>query len=179
MESHQGAKVDNNIELLLKRRSVRQFTGELISKEIVKELLEAAMAAPSARNLNPWHFTVFNGDFCQEVVPALSNGKVLVNANNGILVCTDVENACGGELSYAIQDCSAAIQNILLAASMKGLGTCWMGVHPRTQRVEKCIELFSLPKTLTPIAVISIGVPKVTAEPRTRYSEEKVEWLTD
>lgn len=164
------------IEEIFARRSVRQFTGELISKEDIRELLTAGMAAPSARCCDPWHFTVFNGDFCEKVVPALSNGGVLVHANNGILVCADVENACGGQLSYAIQDCSAAVENILIAASMKNLGACWMGVHPIPERIEACREIFALPDHLTPIAIISLGVPAETPEPRSRYSEDRVEW---
>lgn len=165
-----------SIESIFSRRSIRQFTGEIVSKEDIRELLEAAMAAPSARCCDPWHFTVFNGEFCQRVVPALSNGSVLVHANNGILVCADVRNACGEELSYAIQDCSAAIENILLAASMKNLGTCWMGVHPIPERISECKKIFDLPSHLTPIAIISLGVPAESHEARTRYSEEKVNW---
>lgn len=167
-----------SIQELFSRRSVRQFTGEIIPKNVMQELLEAAMAAPSARCCDPWHFIVFNGEFCGEVVPALSNGQVLVNANNGILICADVENACGGELSYAIQDCSAAIENILIATSMKELGSCWMGVHPRLERIEACRNIFNLPEKLTPISVIAIGVPMENPESRTRYDDSKIEWRT-
>ncbi len=165
-----------SLEEIFSRRSVRQFTGELVSKKDIRDLLEAAMAAPSARCCDPWHFTVFNGEFCSKVVPALSNGSVLVHANNGILVCADVRNACGEELSYAIQDCSAAIENLLLAASMKNLGTCWMGVHPIPERIAAAKKIFDLPKHLTPIAIISLGVPNEEPEARSRYDEDKVDW---
>lgn len=169
--------MDSILTAIFKRRSIRQFTGEIVPRETVTELLEAAMAAPSARCCDPWHFTPFSGSFCEKVVPALSNGQVLLNAQNGILVCADVEHACGSELSYAIQDCSAAVQNFLLAASMKGLGSCWMGVHPRPERIAACREIFNLPEHLTPIAVISFGFPTENPEPRTRYDESKVNWL--
>lgn len=162
---------------LFERRSVRRYTSEIVTKESMKELLEVGMAAPSARCQDPWHFICFHGDFCREVVPALSNGQVLVSANNGILVCADMDRVYDGELSFALQDCSAAIENILLAASIKGLGTCWMGVHPRIERVEGMQRIFNLPKHLLPIAVIALGVPAEKHEPRTRYDESKVEWL--
>lgn len=165
-----------SIQEILHRRSIRKFTGEIIPQKTVQELLQIAMSAPSARCCDPWHFTVFNGEFCREVVPALSNGQVLVNANNGILVCADVKSACAGELSYAIQDCSASIQNFILGVSMKGLGSCWMGVHPIPERVECCKKIFDLPEHLTPIAIISFGVPLEKLEARTRYCENKVNW---
>lgn len=162
---------------LFKRRSVRHFTSERIPNETIKELLEVAMAAPSARCMDPWHFTCFGGDFCQEVVPALSNGQVLVSANNGILVCADMDRVYDKELSFALQDCSAAIENTLLAASMKGLGTCWMGIHPRVERIEAARDIFNLPEHLLPVSIIALGVPAEEHEARTRYDESKVFWM--
>lgn len=162
---------------LFKRRSVRKFSSAILDKEIVKELLEAAMAAPSARCMDPWHFTCFNGDFCQDVVPALSNGQVLVSANNGVLICADMDRVYDGELSFALQDCSAAIENFLIATSMKGLGACWMGVHPREERIEAMKKIFKLPDHLLPVAVIAFGESTEHHENRTRYDEEKVVWL--
>lgn len=169
--------MNNLFQPLFKRRSVRRFTSEILSRETIKELLEVGMAAPSARCQDPWHFTCFNGDFCKTVVPALSNGQVLVSANNGILVCADMEKVYDGELSFALQDCSAAIENILLAASMNGLGTCWMGVHPRVERIEGMKKIFSLSDNLLPISLIAVGVPAEEHNARTRYDESKVVWL--
>lgn len=162
---------------IFSRRSIRIFSGNVVAKDKVKDLLEAAMAAPSAQCRDPWHFKVFNGEFCKEVAKGLSNGKVLINANNGILVCADVGSAAHAELSYAIQDCSAAMENLLLAASIIGLGACWMGVHPINDRVEKLTEVFNLPNNLTPISVIAFGEPTQEFDSRTRYNESKVEWL--
>lgn len=167
----------SQLDSLKKRRSIRHYTSEIIETEVTKKLLEAAMAAPSARCQDPWHFTCFSGEFCKKVVPALSNGQVLVSANNGVLVCADMNRAYDQQLSFALQDCSAAIENFLLAASMVGLGTCWMGVHPREERISGMREIFNLPQHLMPISVISYGVPAEQHEPRTRYDEEKVVWL--
>jgi nitroreductase len=94
----------------------------------------------------------------------------------GIFVEGDLSLAHSGELSYLIQDCSAAIENLLLAATALGLGACWLGVHPRPDRIILLSTLFKLPQNRIPIAVIAIGHPDEHPTPRTRYRETAVEW---
>ncbi len=153
------------------RRSVRKYTDEDIADGSIQDLLEAAMAAPSAVAKDPWHFIVVrNSEKRNRMADALPNGQMLRQAPVGILVCGDIQKANAGELSYMLQDCSAAIENLLLAASMLGLGGCWLGVHPRQDRITAMASIFKLPDTMIPVSAIALGHPAEQPEPRTRFN---------
>lgn len=157
------------------RRSIRRFTGQSVEDAAIDDLLGAAMAAPSAVARDPWHFVVVrDAGMRNRMADALPNGQMLRHAPVGILVCGDLARAHGGELSYLLQDCSAAVENFLLAASMLGLGACWLGVHPRPERIATMRDLFRLPDPILPVAVIAVGVPAEEKEPRTRFRAEAV-----
>ena len=163
------------LELLFARRSVRRYTGAAVSDGQIRDLLEAAMAAPSAAGKDPWHFIVVRDPARLEKIAAgLPNGRFLPQAGLGIVVCGDLRRAHAGELSYMIQDAAAAIENLLLAASALGLGACWLGVHPRTDRVKHLADLFRLPPDLVPISVVAVGHPAEQPPPRTRFRAEAV-----
>ena len=165
------------LDFIYSRRSIRKYTDCEIPDETVKELLKAGMAAPSAVAKDPWEFIVVkNAETRAKIAEALPNGGMLCEAPLGIIVCGDIEKAHGNLLSYMLQDCSAAIENILLAANALGLGACWLGVHPREERIEHIQKLFSLPENIIPIGGIAIGYPAEKQEPRTRYDESKVHW---
>jgi nitroreductase len=169
----------NPAEVIFKRRSIRKFTGEPVSDETVKSILEAAMAAPSACAKDPWHFIVIREkEILKRVAEGLPNGQFLPSAAVGLIVCGDINKAHGNELSYMLQDCSAAIENTLLAVDMLGLGACWLGVHPRTDRIQHLKTLFGLPQNIIPISVIAIGCPAESRPPRTRFNPELVHYET-
>ena len=93
------------------------------------------MAAPSAMGRNPWHFVVLGSrQAIDRLAGCLPNGKMLSGAAAALLVCGDINQAHDRELSFLLQDTSAAIENVLLAAGMLGLGACWLGIHPRQER---------------------------------------------
>lgn len=166
-----------NIKLdpIFKRRSIRKFTDQEVSDVDVNDILEAAMAAPSACCMDPWEFIIIrSSDLRKKVADFLPNGKMLNDSPVGIIVCGDIDKAHSNELSFMLQDCSAAIENILLAANLIGLGTCWLGVHPREDRIEDLSKLFSLPSNIIPISVIALGHPKENVAPRTRFSSTAV-----
>ena len=157
------------------RRSIRAYEDQPVPERTVRDLLEAAMAAPSAVAKDPWDFiTITDSEMLKKVAEGLPNGKMLGEAPLGIMVCGSLERAHDNELSYMLQDCSAAIENILLAASMLGLGACWLGVHPREDRVNHIRSLLDVPEQVTPLAAITVGRPAETKEPRTRYDAGKV-----
>ena len=95
---------------------------------------------------------------------------MLASAALGIAVCGDLEVAHDRQLSYLLQDCSAAIENLLLCAHILGLGACWLGVHPREDRIKKIKEILSLPASVIPVACIAIGHPGESKEPRAAYN---------
>ncbi|NOY82446.1 MAG: nitroreductase family protein [Kiritimatiellaeota bacterium] len=168
--------MNDDLNFIFARRSVRRYReGEDVSEELVRDLLEAAMAAPSANCTDPWHFVVVRDrDKLNRIAAALPYGKMLTSAPLGVVVCGDLERAHAGELSYLLQDCSAAIQNLLLAAHALGLGACWLGVHPREDRIEALRTLFCLPSHILPVSAVAVGWPAEIKEARTRYRDEAV-----
>jgi nitroreductase len=141
----------------------------------VTKLLEAAMAAPSAMAKDPWRFVVVREPrMLAEMATALPGGAMLSTAACAIVVCGDLDAAFGQQLSFLLQDCSAAIENLLLAAHALGLGACWVGVHPGEDSIRQVKRLLSLPGPVIPIAVVSLGVPGEQPEARTRFKPEYV-----
>lgn len=160
---------------LFARRSVRKYTSEPVAPEQVRDLLEAAMAAPSACATDPWHFVVIRERTTLDAAAAiLPNGPMLRHAPLGILVVGDRGRAHRGVESYMLQDCCAATQNLLIAASLLGLGAVWLGVHPNEERMAGLARLLELPATAVPVAMIVIGHPAECPSPRTRHRDEAV-----
>jgi nitroreductase len=163
------------LDSLFSRRSVRRYTDQPVTAETVQDLLEAAMAAPSACAKDPWEFIVLqDAGLRAKVASFLPNGPMLATAPMGFVVCGDLDRAHSGELSYLLQDCSAAIQNLLLAAHALGLGAVWLGVHPRQDRIDALRELFGLPQNILPVSGIAVGYPAEHPEARTRFVADRV-----
>jgi nitroreductase len=168
---------DEKVGWLFGRRSIRVYEPGEVSEAAIRKLLEAAMAAPSAVAKDPWHFVVIRQKATIERLAAvLSNGEMLLSAGTAIAVCGDLATAHDGQLSYLLQDCSAAIENLLLCAHLQGLGACWLGVHPRSQRIEALVNILSLPPSIVPVACIALGHPGERKEPRTRFRPAAVHW---
>jgi len=162
---------------LFARRSVRSYTDDEIPDALVRDLLEAAMAAPSAVAKDPWSFVVVRDQATRDAMAdALPNGQMLRNAPLAIVLVGDIAKAHDRQLSYLLQDCSAALENLLLAASMLDLGACWLGVHPREDRIARLSELFGLSDSQIPVAAVALGRPAEHPAPRTRYREDAVHW---
>lgn len=163
------------INNLLGRRSIRKYTSQTISDPIIRDLLNAGMHAPTARNRQPWHFVVVND---RRMIDGLSEAhpyaKMLSEAPLAILVCGD--RTLQEEDAYLVQDCSAATQNIMLAAHAHGLGSVWLGMYPRNDRMDNVGKLLDLPQHILPVALISIGYPDEIKEAPERFNEERVHW---
>ena len=160
---------------LFARRSIRRYTQEQVPEPLIRDLLEVAMAAPSAMHKDPWHILVLRSRTAIDQLHAcLPNGKMLAGANTALVVCGDINRAHDRELSFLLQDISAAIENILLAASMLGLGACWLGIHPREERIAAVTRQFSLPNGIIPVAGIALGWPAEAKEARTRFNSALV-----
>ena len=162
-------------ENIFGRRSIRVYRPGTIDDQTVTKLLEAAMAAPSAVAKDPWRFIVIRQPaMLRRIAEKLPHGQMLTTASVGIIVCGDLAVAHDQQLSYLLQDCSAAIENLLLAVQALGLGACWLGVHPREERIQHLKAVLGLPPTVIPVAGIAIGFPGEEKEPRTRYCAEYV-----
>ena len=164
-----------SLQFIFNRRSVRKYENREIQEEIFTDLFEAAMAAPSAVAKDPWHFLlVRDRATLDSIVKILPNGQMLRQAPAAIIVCGDINKANLNEISYMLQDLSAAVENILLAATALGLGSCWLGMHPRPDRMDGIKNLFSLPENIIPMCGIALGWHDEQPGPRTRYNPERV-----
>lgn len=157
------------------RRSIRKFTAREIPRLTIMEILGDAMASPSAMRRDPWEFIVLDEKkVLADVSEFLPHGAFLKDSAAGIIVCGDINEAHMNELSYMLQDVSAAIQTILLSAEARGLGSCWLGVHPREERVDAIRKYFKLPENIIPVCVIALGFKAEEKEPETRFNPDKV-----
>lgn len=165
----------SNIDFIKKRRSIRKFKNIPVTDQQITSILEAGMSAPSAVAKAPWRFIILrNKDNMKTVAEFLPNGGFLPESGAGIIVCGDIDIAHSNSISYMLQDCSAAIENMLLAVSALDLGACWLGVHPREYRIKNIKQFCNLPENIIPIAVLAIGVPDASPEPRTRYNKDYI-----
>ena len=162
-------------EALLTRRSIRHFTDKKIDKNIIQDLLKAAMHAPSAHNHQPWQFIIIDDRKILNVIPQLNPyAKMCKEAPLAILICGDKTKEDFEE--YLLQGCSAACQNLLLAAHIKGIGGVWTGVHPKKERMEGIIRLLHLPSHILPIALLVLGCPAEKKEKEDRFDETKIHY---
>ncbi len=168
------------IENIMTRTSIRAFTGQSVSSDTVEMLLRAGMAAPTAVNLQPWHFVaVTDRAKLDEMRQANPHAKMLEQAPLAIVVCGDMNKAMEGPgRDFWIQDCSAATENILLAAHALGLGAVWTGGHPIEERVNTLREILQLPENLIPLCAIVIGYPAENPEPKDKWKTENVSYNT-
>jgi len=139
---------------------------------VLEELLKAAMYAPSAGNCQPWHFVVIKDRKILDEIPRFHPySRMLKEAPVAILVGCDWDLQMPG---FGVQDCSAATQNILLAAQAKGLGTVWLGIYPDEAMVANMKRLLKLPEHIVPIALVSVGYPAEQKPQPERYQADRV-----
>ncbi|MDW7773594.1 MAG: nitroreductase family protein [Desulfobulbaceae bacterium] len=169
--------MNKKLDFIFTRRSVRKYQDKEVPDAMINDLLEAAMAAPSAVARDPWHFIVLKKrENLNQLADILTHGQMLRQSTAAFVVSGDINQAHDKKESYMLQDLSAAVENILLAANALGLGTCWLGVHPRPERMEGIRNFFALPDNIIPMCGIAVGWPKDPPPARTRFNAEKVHW---
>ena len=164
------------LDYIFKRRSIRSYTNQPIDRHTLTMLLQAGMAAPSAVDSQPWEFVVVTDPaVLDRLRQRIQFGKY--NAQAIIAVCGSpaVANNDAGQ-TYWIQDCSAALENILIAAAGLGLGSVWVGVYPEQEKVKAVRQVLSIPDTVIPLGLVYLGYPAENQPPRTQYDEHKVHW---
>lgn len=164
------------LEAIFHRRSIRKYREQPVEAEKLETLLKAAMAAPSAVNNRPWEFVVITE---AEQLAGLRKKLLFGNYNApaAIVVCANPKGKRGlaGKLHW-VQDCSAAMENILLAAVGLGLGAVWIGVHPRKHTAEVVRAAAGIPKTVEVLGIAYVGYPAEEKEARTQYDPQVVFW---
>ena len=144
------------MDAIYSRRSVRRYSDRPVPEDVLRKLIGAAMMAPSAGNRQPWHFiTVTDRERLDAVAAVNPNAGMVTQAPAAILVCGDEELEM--HPGYWMQDCSAALQNLLLAAHGLELGAVWTGIWPREERVTGFRKLFGLPPGVHPLGLVVLG----------------------
>jgi nitroreductase len=162
--------VDDRLQIIFGRRSIREYTNQPLGEQDLASLLEAGMAAPSASNRKPWHFvTVTDRAKLRALADAHPYGKMLASAAAAIAVCGDPSIS-----EWWVQDCSAATENILVAATGLGLGGVWLGCHNRPEREEAVRDVLGIPAKIGVLSLISVGHPAERKEARTQYDPARV-----
>lgn len=164
------------LDIFYKRRSIRKFTEEPVSREVLTNLLKAGMAGPSAMNAKPWEFVVVTE---KETMDKFRRGLMFAKMKAPAAICVlgskrKQGNKAGDQ--FWVQDCSAATENILLAAVALGLGAVWIGIHPVFLFERQVKSILNLPKGVTPLSLIFIGHPAEEKPARTQYDEDRVHW---
>ncbi len=161
------------LEAIRTRRSIRQYLDRPVPEDVLQQVLSAAMYAPSACNQQPWQFLVLEDRKLLREVPKIHPyAAMAVQAPLAILVCgdTSLEEVPG---SWVI-DCSAAVQNLLLAAHALGLGAVWCGVYPQQDRVEGFRRLLGLPTHVIPHSLVPLGYPAEQPAQEERYRADRI-----
>lgn len=158
------------LHTIFNRRSIRKYQDKPVEEDKLRTILRAAMYAPSARDCRPWHFIVVKDrDMIRQFMKLQPYSKMLEQAPVLIVVCGDRSREAAP--GYFMEDCGAAVQNLLLAAYELGLGTCWLGIAPVRERMEPIGELFGLPENIVAFCGVAVGYPDEARQVPERYEE--------
>jgi len=167
--------MSNTIDTIYNRRSVRKYLDKPVNPDLIDEVLRAGLFAPSGYNRQPWEFIVFNNrEIIDEIKSMHPYAVSLSTAPVCIMVCGDTEKELANGF-YQV-DCSAAIENMLLAAKELGLDTCWMGVYPWEEVMASFSSRFKLPENIKPFALIALGYGAEILERPKRYDKNKIHY---
>ena len=165
----------DTLEAIHTRRSIRKYTDQPIAPQVLEQILAAGMMAPSAKNEQAWQFVVVQN---RATLAALSKvspyAGMAERAAAVIVVCGDTQREAVANLGYWIIDCSAAAENILLAAHALGLGAVWAAIHPRAERIAAFREVLPLPEHIIPLCLVSLGYPAETKGPVNRFDPARI-----
>lgn len=163
------------IENIMSRASVRTFTDRKIAKDTLESIVKAGMAAPTAMDKRPWAFVVITDRPLLDSLNAVHPYANLKTATAAIVVCGNMDKTIEGEgREYWVQDCSAATENILLAAHAYGIGAVWCGVYPTKERVDAVKAVLGMPENIVPLNVVTMGFPAEEVEPKDKWDPQNV-----
>ena len=174
------------LDTIFSRKSVRTYTDQAVSEEQVETLLKAAMAAPTGMNVQPWRFVVVRDQAVKDAL-AGPRGGMIAQAPVVIVVCgetTMMRKPWGQpdaepvevENGNWVQDCSAATENLLLAAEALGLGAVWTAAYPYEDRLNPVCEALGLPENVKPLCVVPVGYPGGDDQPKDKWKPENIHY---
>ena len=162
------------LSVIHSRKSVREYTPDKqISKDDLETMVRAGMAAPSARDIRPWHFVIISEPaVMKELAEKLPYAKMLAGASAAIVVCGDTVESP----QHWMVDCAAATQNILLAAEALGIGAVWTAGWPSPERIDAIRAAVNMPENVLPLNVIPMGYPAKEEQAKDKYDAIRIHW---
>ena len=183
--SHEAADGDTGstaLNCIMTRASVRSYADRPVDDSTVTKILRAGMAAPTAANQQPWQFVVVTAQNLKDsITAAFEYTKMVEGCSFAVVVCGDMHNIFKGDRAdggFWVQDCSAASENMLLAAHALGLGGVWCGIYPLKDREERLRGILDLPSHLIPLNVMAFGYPAQTVAPKDKWAPDKIHYNT-
>ncbi len=162
-------------EAILTRRSIRRFTDEPVERKEIEEIIKAAMYAPSAKNLQPWHFVAIDDrEILDKITDIHPFAKMTKQSPVALLICGDLD--IDPSVGYNAINCAAATQNALLKIHDMGLGAVWLGIYPREERMEGISKLVNLPENIVPISLIALGHTEETKDTPDRFLPDRIHY---
>lgn len=161
------------LEAIFTRRSIRKFKDEMIENSVLDTIIKAGCYAPTAENKQPWHFIVVkDNEVLENIASFHPHAKMVPQAGCVIVVCGDKTKQ--PQSGLLVEDCSAAIQNMLLASHGLGLGAVWCALYPFTHLTKPTKQLLNLPEEIVPVGLIAVGKPAEEKRIVYRYDKAKV-----
>ncbi len=166
------------IDNIMTRTSVRSYTDRQVTQEQIDTLLQAAMAAPTAGNKQPWRIVVITDHkILNDISDNFQTMTMARKASIAVVMCGDVTATFEGEgRDYWIEDVSAATENLLLAAHAMGLGAVWCGIYPLSERIAMFSSMLKLPENIVPMGCVCIGYPDADHKPKDKWKPENVRY---
>ncbi len=162
------------MEIIKKRRSVRSYSSKEVPEEVIKEIIEAARLAPSAKNLQEWKFIIVRDEKIKEKLCEAAKGQKFVKEAPVVIagVATYTKYVMSNGIPACHIDLAIAMEHIALAAAEKGLGTCWIGAFYQ----DKAKEVLEVPEDCLVVALMTLGYPKEELKPeeKNRKSLEEI-----
>lgn len=172
-ETKESDGSNQTLETIFNRKSVRKYTERPVEKEKLETLVRAGMAAPSSRDRRPWEFVIVTDrDLLDKMGDGLPLARMLKETKQAIIVCGDTVKS---ENAWQL-DCSAAAQNILLAAESMGLGAVWTAAYPYPKRMKIIQDALQLPEHILPLTVIPLGYPTGIEKPKDKYNKKQIHY---
>jgi len=173
--AQEPGKIADVLTIIHQRKSVRKYLDKPVTKEQLTLLLKAGMAAPTAADKRPWSFIAVTDKAILDSLSTVSpTSKMVKNAAAAIIVCGDTRRALNSNVWT--QDCSAATQNILLAAEGIGLGAVWCGIYPEYFKYNHIRRICNVPMEVIPFSLIAIGWPTGEEKPKEKFDPANIHW---
>lgn len=179
-EEENSGTADAVLDCIMTRTSIRSYTDRQVPDSVVNKILRAGMAAPTAANQQPWQFVVVTDQNLKDsITAAFEYTKMVEHCSFAVVVCGDMDNLFKGDMTeggFWVEDCSAASENMLLAAHALGVGGVWCGIYPMKDSEERLRGILKLPGNLTPLNVMAFGYRAQTGAPKDKWKPAKIHY---